>query len=696
MTVIANPPFVSYFDTTGAPLQDGYLYFGVANQNPETNPLTVYWDAAYTQPALQPIRTSGGFAVRNGAPANLYVSTDFSITVRDKNRRMVYSRLTSEGQGVADVNIQFSTQNITATAGQTVFTLGTAYTPGNQSLAVYQNGSRLVSVQDYTESSTTTVTLLIGATAGDVLSFVTATPVNPSSLGASAVAYIPPGAGAVATNVQAKLRETVSVRDFGAVGNGVTDDTAAINLAIAFAKATSGIKCVYFPTGNYLITASIDARGNFGTGLELWGARATITSTGNFPALRLNGRVPDTPPEVRMMAYVHGFVFQGPGKANTSSIGIEVQRGANVIVEDCQIYNFYQGLYCFGNLISSYSKIYVYGCAYGIDISPDGIEFAPNDLHFKSCQVVNNTRAIRAINFPNGAMTFEDCELEGNNLTGGVADSVRVIEFFNAGKVTLHGCHVEANPGQFNIYFDGNNNAHLNVIGCEVIPGDSCGTVLYMANATGSPSLTVIGSRVTNNVQQIFLSSGVKALLIGTFAGSLSGTLTNVTWLNNSRVVLGRVDPLAGGTGIVFPATQNPSSDPNTLDDYKEGTWTPTVIGTSTAGTATYTYQTGKYTKIGRQVFVECFLNWSAGTGTGDLRIDGLPFAVSNSPTTYPAATIGRINNVTLTAGAVPQAYFEPGLTQIVLNQSVSGGGAAATIAYDGSGLIMVSGTYTV
>lgn len=696
MTVIANPPYPSYFDVDGSPLEDGYIYFGAANQNPETNPITVYWDAAYTQPALQPIRTSGGFTYRAGTPANIYVSTDFSITVRDKNRRLVYSKLLSEGQTTAEVNLQYSTQSITATSGQTVFGLSTSYTPGNNSLAVYHNGSRLIVGSDYTETSATVITLAIGATAGDVLQFVTATPINPSSLGAAAVAYIPAGAGAVATNVQAKLRETVSVRDFGAAGDGVTDDTAAINSAIAYAKATSVIKCVYFPTGNYLITAPIDARGNFGTGLELWGARATITSTGNFPALRLNGRVPDTPPEVRMMAYVHGFVFQGPGKANTSSIGIEVQRGANVIVEDCQIYNFYQGLYCFGNLISSYSKIYVYGCAYGIDVAPDGIEFAPNDLHFKSCQVVNNTRAVRAINFPNGAMTFEGCELEGNNLTGNVADSIRVIEFFNAGKVTLNGCHVEANPGQVNIYFDGNNNAHLNVIGCEVIPGDSSGTVLYMANATGSPSLTVIGSRVTNNVQQIFLSSGVKAFLIGTFAGNLSGTLTNVTWLRDSRVVLGRIDPLAGGTGIIFPATQNPSSDPNTLDDYDEGTWTPTVIGTSTAGTATYANQAGKYTKIGRLVFVECYLNWSAGTGTGDLRIGGLPFAVSNVSPTYPCATIGRINNVTLTAGAVPQAYFEPGITQIVLNQSVSGGGALAAIPYDGSGLIMLSGTYTV
>lgn len=236
MSVISNPPYPSYFDVDGSPLENGYLYFGAANQNPETNPITVYWDSAYTQPALQPIRTSGGFTVRSGTPANIYVSTDFSITVRDKNRRLVYSKLLSDGQSVAEVNLQYSTQAITATAGQTVFGLSTSYTPGNNSLAVYRNGLRLVAGVNYTETTSTSITLSIGATAGDVLQFVTATPINPSSLGAAAVAYVQAGAGAVATDVQTVLRETVSVTRFGAVGDGVTDDTAAIRNAVNAAQ----------------------------------------------------------------------------------------------------------------------------------------------------------------------------------------------------------------------------------------------------------------------------------------------------------------------------------------------------------------------------------------------------------------------------------------------------------------------------
>jgi hypothetical protein len=70
--------------------------------------------------------------------------------------------------------------------------------------------------------------------------------------GSSLVGFIQSGTGAVATTVQAKLRESVSVKDFGAVGNGVADDTAAFNLAL-----NSGALYVNVPFGTYLISSTI-------------------------------------------------------------------------------------------------------------------------------------------------------------------------------------------------------------------------------------------------------------------------------------------------------------------------------------------------------------------------------------------------------------------------------------------------------
>lgn len=71
---------------------------------------------------------------------------------------------------------------------------------------------------------------------------------------------------------------------------------------------------------------------------------------------------------------------------------------------------------------------------------------------------------------------------------------------------------------------------------------------------------------------------------------------------------------------IKFPATQVASADANTLDDYEEGPWTPSV-----GGNATYTTQAGHYTKIGREVTLECDLAINViGTGS-TTEISGVP-----------------------------------------------------------------------
>lgn len=82
------------------------------------------------------------------------------------------------------------------------------------------------------------------------------TPVSGTTVhNASVIAFTPTGTGSVATTTQAKLRESVSVKDFGAVGDGVADDTAEIQAAVTHAIA-SGYS-VFMPAGTYLITDSI-------------------------------------------------------------------------------------------------------------------------------------------------------------------------------------------------------------------------------------------------------------------------------------------------------------------------------------------------------------------------------------------------------------------------------------------------------
>jgi hypothetical protein len=109
-------------------------------------------------------------------------------------------------------------------------------------------------------------------------------------------------------------------------------------------------------------------------------------------------------------------------------------------------------------------------------------------------------------------------------------------------------------------------------------------------------------------------------------------------------LILSGGDTTANGTGITFPATQSASSDANTLDDYEEGTFTPTAFGGSTAGTTTYSSRSGAYTKIGNQVTVWLYVGVTGMTGTGNLILGGLPFAQNSSGSTLCIGSVFAAN----------------------------------------------------
>jgi hypothetical protein len=115
-----------------------------------------------------------------------------------------------------------------------------------------------------------------------------------------------------------------------------------------------------------------------------------------------------------------------------------------------------------------------------------------------------------------------------------------------------------------------------------------------------------------------------------TSAKIVDGTIVNGDINASAGLVLTKLASTGTITldNIQFPATAVASANANNLDDYEEGTFTPTIIGSSTTGTFTpngsYTY--GRYTKIGRLVHVYFGLVWSSFTGTGNIKLGGLPF----------------------------------------------------------------------
>ena len=89
---------------------------------------------------------------------------------------------------------------------------------------------------------------------------------------------------------------------------------------------------------------------------------------------------------------------------------------------------------------------------------------------------------------------------------------------------------------------------------------------------------------------------------------------------SKTTISVGDATPSTSGAGITFPATQSASSDANTLDDYEEGTWTPTATN------VTITSVQGTYTKIGRYVYITFYGVWPSTANGNAVLIQGLPF----------------------------------------------------------------------
>ncbi len=151
-------------------------------------------------------------------------------------------------------------------------------------------------------------------------------------------------------------------------------------------------------------------------------------------------------------------------------------------------------------------------------------------------------------------------------------------------------------------------------------------------------------------------------------------TNQSVTFANNATfpttIGVGGATPSSNGSGITFPATQSASSNANTLDDYEEGTWTPTA--TAQTGAITTYSSTGAYIKVGKNLFLSgSIVVTTVGTAGGALFITGLPFTPDNVNNNY------GIGSETQATGTYYFTYIQ-GSSQIVY---VTAAGGAITWA---------------
>lgn len=194
----------------------------------------VYFDGVYQEKA-------------DYALAGTVITFDTAIPIGVSTVEVVYGK-------AADVLAGSTRETQLGDGSKTVFTLSNGYEPGNGTLHVYINGVRQEVSYGYTETDANTVTFDSAPANNDLVLFIVNAFVSQTTADASNVTYTPSGTGAVATNVQAKLSESVSVKDFGAVGDGVTDDTAAIQAALDSASPE-----VKVSDGTYLTTSTLTA-----------------------------------------------------------------------------------------------------------------------------------------------------------------------------------------------------------------------------------------------------------------------------------------------------------------------------------------------------------------------------------------------------------------------------------------------------
>lgn len=275
--LLLSSAFPVFTDKNGNPLEDGYIYIGTQNLNPETNPISVYFDSTMTIPAAQPIRTIGGYPSRNGSPAQLYVSSSCSMTVRDKKRAFVFNSPVFTGNGVTRsvVDTYASLIQITGLENQSMSMLG-YYAAGD-------GGSN-----EFCYSSSSTATHNGG------------TVIKPTAVS---------GAGRwLAVNPS-----TVNVAQFGAKGDGSTDDYNAISAALTAAGAFGSVGFAKTTSGIYLVSQELkfyDGQNIFGYGgTSVSGAGCEIRLTASATGVMS----PDTPATTKYAGTIKDIYFNAQG-----------------------------------------------------------------------------------------------------------------------------------------------------------------------------------------------------------------------------------------------------------------------------------------------------------------------------------------------------------------------------------------------
>ena len=445
-----------------------------------------------------------------------------------------------------------------------------------------RNGFNVVTVGDV---ETVTSTMIASGTIIDA-------DVNISgAINATKLSFLQAGTSAVARTVDSKLKDTIHVKDFGAVGDGIADDTTALQAAITAAAG----KTLVFDAVTYKTTSTLTIS-SYGTKLHC--RDATIDYYGTAAAIGF-GLVNGTTYPVEIEIYnLNINVNNGP-----SSTGIQVR--------------------------TSYSRYYDVGISLRVGaVNARGFTLVGDETNgtgpyynlFQACVVQSGSNGADHIGFQCSTQAPLYRAPNANTWIGGRIGQCATGFLIAGGGNTFFHPTVE-NAATTGVAFDFVGPIASNCTQNNVIGG-------YVENA----SIAFRFNSLTNGN--------------GIFNPYVTGASTFISDAGTENLYITANAPSRLSTGVKFGSLSN---DTNTLDYYEEGNWVPTLVGGTTAGSYTITTTTAKYTRIGRLVHVSASMAITINSaGTGTARFGGLPFAKADSSILTGSVLL---TNFTLPAG---------------------------------------------
>lgn len=664
-----------FFNNSGVPLTGGKLY---TYQAGTTTPLTTWTTpSGLTANANPIILDSAGRPSSAGSIVEIWLSVAYSykFVLKDSNDVTIatYDNVPGLPQPavVNDASsISYEQAGSTVTAGS--FVIGNSY--------------QIASV------GTTNFTA-IGASANSTGVVFTATGVGSGT-----------GTAYNSQTVQAKLQQVVSVKDFGAIGDGIANDTAAIQNAINYCTSdVNNPKTLFFPAGDYKITSGFN----------------TITCK-NFVIEGAGRGVEYFSPVAVNNQGVSRIVYDGVDNASlwlfdlSSARGVQIRQisilcnkkcnairatlSSNLLLEKLGLYEGYTGIYFIASCFSS-----VIDNVISYDHATNHIVF---DATAHSTKITNCSFASDSggATLPASVITLGDVGSMSTILISGCNFDVWRVPVFILAKdvngLQIDGCYFEPRDATLTRFIQlGDQSASTK----QCLGVNISGNKLYGVAVTSGIRIEVAyGVSITGNIFNSMVNAinccdtgvSVNKQAVGVFvAGNrFAGAITSYVVVFDNTVVTNLVllgNAVAGGV-----TEYNPSSTYVGKSLYfADGTFTPTIAFGGASTGVTYTTQTGRYKKIDDRIFFNIRIVLSSkGSATGNATIEGLPYTSTSA--LVQAVMPEFISGFTGLTGA-PTSEISTSSTNISLGQTSSTGRALLTdTSFNNTATLNISGMY--